>query len=263
MTGSRTDGVFDSTYASAYDLFYQDKDYAAECDLIEEAFRRFGSGEVRRVLDLGCGTGNHAVPLAERGYRVTGVDRSPDMLARARAKAEANGLGAEKVAFEQGDITRPNVAGPFDAALMLFAVLGYQPTNADVLSALAAARAALRPGGLFLYDVWYGPAVLRERPSDRFRVFETPEGQVLRAASGDLDVHRHLVTVRLRLWRIEHGRLVAQSEEHHPMRYFFPLELDLFLQQSGFEPLTLAEFPHLDRPPGESSWNVFGVARAR
>jgi ubiquinone/menaquinone biosynthesis C-methylase UbiE len=63
--------IFGPAYASAYDAFYADKDYNAECDLIEGAFRRHATQPVSSVLDLGCGTGNHALRLARRGYRAS------------------------------------------------------------------------------------------------------------------------------------------------------------------------------------------------
>ena len=56
--------MFGAVYADAYDLLYQDKDYDAECDLIESLFKNYGESGIKSVLDLGCGTGNHAVPLA-------------------------------------------------------------------------------------------------------------------------------------------------------------------------------------------------------
>ena len=74
-----TQDVFGRDYAAAYDGLYQDKDYRAECELIERVFNLYGQGPVRRVLDLGCGTGGHAVVLAARGFDVLGVDRSPDI----------------------------------------------------------------------------------------------------------------------------------------------------------------------------------------
>jgi len=80
------DEVFGQVYADQYDLLYSDKNYEAECDLIEEVFRRYAKSSVETILDLGCGTGGHAFPLARRGYRVTGVDRSAEMLAHAREK---------------------------------------------------------------------------------------------------------------------------------------------------------------------------------
>ena len=252
--------VFDSIYADAYDLLYHDKDYAAECDLIEHIFHTYGDSPIRTVLDLGCGTGNHAIPLAQRGYEVVGVDRSENMLARARRKA-AGLSGDSDVAFRQGDIRSVDLQRHFDAALMMFAVLGYQLENADVLSVLRAAHRHLRPGGLFVFDVWYGPAVLRQRPSQRVKVIPTPEGKILRVASGELDIGCHVCTVHYHVWQLEGERLVAEIEESHSMRYFFPRELDLFLECSGFAPIRRGAFPKFDQAPDETTWNVLGVAR--
>lgn len=251
---------FSSFYADAYDLLYQDKDYAAECDLIERLFQRCGDGPIRRILDLGCGTGNHALPLARRGYEVVGVDRSEDMLAQARRKADPESDG--RVVFYQEDLRRIDFHQQFNAALMMFAVLGYQLENADVLSALRAARQHLRPGGLLLLDVWYGPAVLRQKPSDRAKVIPTENGRILLVASGKLDVQRHLCGVSYHLWRLEGDQLIGETEETHWMRYFFPLELNLLLECSGFTPIRLGAFPEFDREPDETTWNAMAVARA-
>lgn len=253
--------TFGSIYADAYDLLYQDKNYTAECDLIEGLLQTSGDRAVRRILDLGCGTGNHILPLAQRGYEVVGVDHSESMLARARSKA-ANSLYNGRSTFYQGDIRTVDLQQHFDAVLMMFAVLGYQLENPDALSALRTARRHLRSGGLLIFDVWYGPAVLHQRPSERVKVIPSPEGQILRVASGELDIRRHLCKVHFRVWRLAGDRLVSKTEEIHPMRYFFPLELNLFLECSGFTPVRVGAFPDFDRDPDETTWNVLGVACA-
>lgn len=253
--------VFGSAYADAYDALYTDKDYGEESRLIERLIQIYGNGRVRTVLDLGCGTGNHALPLAQRGYEVVGVDRSAAMLDRARQKAITGQFNA-KAKFYQDDICSFRVERSFDAALMMFAVLGYQLENERVLAALRTARKHLAPGGLFIFDVWYGPAVLREGPSERVKVIPTDRGQILRVASGKLAIERHLCRVSYRLWRLEEERLVGQTEETHLMRYFFPLELDLFLEFSGFVPVRFGVFPEFDRDPDTTTWNVLGLARA-
>ena len=104
-----SDTVFGCGYADQYDLLYSDKDYEAECDLLEEVFRRYGTGPVQTILDLGCGTGSHALLLARRGYQVTGVDRSQEMLAQARQKAasDASGSGYIPPTFHQSDVCTP------------------------------------------------------------------------------------------------------------------------------------------------------------
>jgi SAM-dependent methyltransferase len=250
-----TQAVFGRDYAAVYDELYQDKDYGAETDLIEQIFGLYAQGKVRRVLDLGCGTGGHAVPLARRGYDVVGVDRSPDMLQRAKQ----HGSSAR---FELGEIGNLDLGEKFDAALLMFAVLGYQVGNTDVQAALGTARRHLQPTGLLFADVWYGPAVLAQRPSERVKVVDTPGGQVIRVAASELNTRRDVCMVRYHVWHIEGGQVSAQVREQHPMRYFFAPELELFLSAAGFELVRLGAFPELDDEPSEGTWNVAFVARA-
>ncbi len=251
--------VFGSLYADSYDTLYQDKDYQAECDRIIQLFRQYSQRPVRQILDLGCGTGNHAFPLAQRGYEVVGVERSESMLAHARDKA-AQGPAENRVVLEQGDIRSVELGRSFDAALIMFAVLGYQHENADVRATLRTARQHLRPGGLLVFDVWYGPAVLRERPSQRVKVIPTRQGKILRVASGTLDTLRHLCRTDYLLWRWSEGKPLQETKEAHTMRYFFGPELELFLQCEGFALDRLGAFPDIERDPDETTWNVLGVA---
>lgn len=253
---------FGTGYARAYDALYETKDYGAECDVLERVFRERSPVLVKSVLDLGCGTGGHTVRLAQRGYAVTGIDRSPGMLEAARAKA-AGLAGPGSAAFAQGDVRSFDLGGrTFDAAAMLFAVLGYQITNEDVLSTLKAVRRHLTPGGLFVFDVWYGPGVLTDPPGERIKEVPTAEGSILRVARGDLDVGRHTCTVSYDLLHLAGDRVVERTHEAHPMRYFFPRELELFLSVSGFRLERIGCFEDIDRDPGARTWNIWVVASA-
>ena len=254
-----SDAVFNQGYADQYDLLYGDKDYEAECNLLEQAFKKYGNG-VKTIVDIGCGTGNHSIRLARRGYQVTGVDLSENMLAHAREKAELSNAPFSLI-FVQGDARTVDLNKKFDAVLMMFAVLGYQLTNENVLAALNTVRKHLNPGGLFVFDVWYGPAVLSVRPSERIKVIPTSDGKVIRAASGSLDTARHLAEVKYHLWRISGDKVVSETEESHQMRYFFPQELALFLSSCGLALQKITAFPSLEQPADENDWNVFAVAR--
>ena len=254
--------LFGPTYAAAYDSLYEEKDYEAECDLVERLLRAHGDARATRdVLDLGCGTGGHSLVLARRGHRVVGVDRSEAMLAHAREKAAALAPGAH-VSFRQGDVGGLSLDERFDAALMMFAVLGYQIENDDVLSALKSARRHLRAGGLLIFDVWHGPAVLSRRPSGRVKVTPTESGEILRAASGELDTAQSVCAVRYNVWLLEGGRVAGRAEEVHRMRYFFPAEMELFLSLAGFALLKLGALPDYERQPDETTWNAVYTARA-
>jgi SAM-dependent methyltransferase len=255
--------VFGPQYADQYDLLYKDKDYEAECDLLEKVFQRYAKGSVKTILDLGCGTGSHAIPLAVRGYQVTGVDLSADMLAHAQGKGQT-GLDlaiANRLTFAQGDVRSVDLGQQFDAVLMMFAVLGYQLTNEDVLASLSIVRRHLKPNGIFICDVWYGPAVLAVRPSDRVKVIPTPDGQIIRAASGTLDTYRHLCEVRYQLWRMRGNVVVSETEESHQMRYFFPQELAFFLSQTQLKMVDIRSFDDIKCPPSENTWNVLVIGK--
>jgi len=250
--------VFRPQYAACYDAFYADKDYDAECDLLEAAFARFGDGRLSTILDLGCGTGGHALRMARRGYAVTGVDRSPAMLEQARRKGGESGPE-----FLHGDLQTLELGRTFDAVVMMFAVLGYQTSNEELLSSLRSVSRHLRPGGVFTFDFWYGPAVLRERPSDRARVFREGSREIIRVAHGGLDVLRHLALVDYEIWVAEDGAGMTKSSERHVMRYFFPQELRLLLDTAGLEVVSLSAFGSLEPPVREGDWNAFAVARPR
>ena len=263
MTDSRSEEhVFRQNYADHYDIFYADKDYEAECDTLEEVFRRYGKRKIRSILDLGCGTGNHVIQLANRGYKVTGVDRSRDMLAHARSKlADFNSLSQALPTFLKGDVRSLDLEREFDAVLMMFAVLGYQLTNEDVLAALKTVRRHLKPGGPFVCDVWYGPAVLAIRPGDKIKMIQAEGRKVIRLASGSLDIQKHLANVNYHVLDLQGRNVLSESEETHQVRYFFPQELALFLNHAGLEMLRLSAFPSLAEDANEQSWNALLVAR--
>jgi SAM-dependent methyltransferase len=251
--------VFGRSYADAYDAIYADKDYAGECDLVETVLRRHHVGVPARILDLGCGTGRHAVELARRGHQLVGVDRSADMIALAERRSAEAGVA---VRWEVGDVRSVSVGGVFDAALLMFAVLGYQTSDADALAVLRNARRHLRDGGVLVLDVWYGVAVQREGPSDRMKVLDGDGREILRAVSSTLVPEHEVIDVRIRTWSIERETVRSRSDEVHRVRYFFPEGLRGLLGGAGFEVASLFAFPDLDAPPDPTRWSLGCVAVA-
>jgi SAM-dependent methyltransferase len=119
-----------------------------EVDFVVEALGLRG-GE--RILDLACGFGRHSLELARRGYRVVGVDVTPDYVADARASARAEGLAVE---FREANALDVDVRGEFDAVLSLAdGAIGYFDTEEENLRLFDVVAAALRPGGRHVLGV--------------------------------------------------------------------------------------------------------------
>lgn len=134
-------------FAAYYDFIYHDLvNYEGDVDFLEVVFRRRMRPPPRSVLDLGCGTGNHDLPLASRGYEVTGLDRSAHQLAIARRKARTAGL---EVHFVRGDMRSFALGQTFDAAVCMFGAFGYLTRASDVAQCLRSVGRHLRTGGLF------------------------------------------------------------------------------------------------------------------
>src|SRR5437870_12951425 len=153
-----------------------------------------------------------------------------------------------------------NLGRTYNATVMMFAILGYQVENDDVLAALGTVARHLRKGGLFAFDIWYGPGVLRDPPGERARAFHDGKREIIRIARGDLDVGRQLASVKYDLWSVENSGSVEKTSERHTMRFFFPKELELFLQIAGLRLVSLSAFGETDKAPTEKDWNVFAAA---
>jgi len=147
------ESFFGPDYFEIYDGFFPAERTAAEVDGI---VARLGLREGARVLDLACGHGRHAVPLAERGCAVTGFDLSEACLERARADAAARGVDVRWVG---GDMRALPFDAEFDAVINVFTAFGYFADEADDVETLRGVRRALVPGGRFLLETLHRDAL--------------------------------------------------------------------------------------------------------
>jgi len=248
---------FGESYANAYDVLYKDKDYEKECDFIEELFKIY-SFKPSKILDLGCGTGGHAIILGKRGYKVTGIDRSIHMLKKAREKARNIEL---RIDFIEGDITNITLDRKFDAVISMFAVMSYQTTNSAIASVCKLAKKSLVAGGMFLFDCWYGPAVLSDKPIPCIKEINLKKDEkIIRFTNPQIDIFNHIVKVNFKMWEIK-GNKVKETLESHPMRFLFPQEIRYFLEVAGFKNVDFYPFLNLNRPVEEKDWNIMVAGR--
>ena len=202
-------------YEALYENFkdYDDEPYTqatlAEVDFIEQ---QLANKTIRRILDVGCGTGRHSLEFARRGYSVLGLDLSEELLAQGRKQAQAEGLDVE---FVHGDARELGFEAEFDVALILCEG-GFSLVETDAMDRqiITGASRALRPGGVLILTA----------PSAVFMLANQPDNQ-------DFD------PLRLR----ETFELETQDKQGKPktlhcsQRYYTYPELALMLKGSGFE----------------------------
>ncbi|HAS51897.1 MAG TPA: SAM-dependent methyltransferase [Gammaproteobacteria bacterium] len=246
-----TANVFNA-YSHYYDLLYRDKDYAAEVAYIDDLLKRF-SVTGSDLLEFGSGTGKHGRLLAEHGYQVTGIERSAEMAAQA--------TGTQGFSCQQGDIRTVRIGRCFDAVLALFHVISYQVTNADVRATFTRAAEHLPPGGLFLFDVWYSPAVYAQKPEVRIKRLTGNDMEITRIAEPEIYPNENRIDVLYTLFIRDLSTNACQTlTEIHPMRHFSLPELDLLATSAGFEPVNAEEFL-TGEASGEKTWGVCLVWR--
>jgi SAM-dependent methyltransferase len=220
------------------------------------------------VLELGCGTGRVAIPLAEAGFEVTAIDRSAGMLARARRKAE--GLPpavAARLRFIEGDFENGIVGDQFGLAFAAARVFMFVLEPDDQLRLLGALRDRLRPGGLLAIDVFdprydlLGPDAPPFRP-DRGPFVNPDTGRPVRLNVLDrvTDPVRQQFTEHWEFAELDElGHAIRTDIEALTLRWTFRHEMHHLLVRAGLEPV--AEYSdYAGSPPAYAAEQVW-VAR--
>lgn len=251
--------IFDK-YAAYYDLLYQDKNYAAEVDYVDGLIKK-NNAQAKTILDLGCGSGGHAFLFTQKGYSVHGIDISQHMVDCAQAKQKSLEGVQPKTTFSCADLRTLSLGKTFDVVVSLFHVMSYQTSNDDLQKAFEAAYKHLAPGGLFIFDCWYGPAVLADQPHVRVKRMENEQIKVVRIAEPILYPNDNYVDVQFAVYVHYKGNTaIDQLHETHRMRYLFEPEVCLLYETAGFDFVSVYEWLG-ERAPVLTSWNVCFVGK--
>ena len=249
-----------SDYAPYYDLFYSGKDYKAESAFVLGLLRE-RKASVTSILELGCGTGGHAVHFAESGCSVLGVDLSQRMveLAHERFRSLPTNLQKQFRGF-QGDASNFFPPEKVDAVVSLFHVASYQVSDEALQGFFRSASSALDAGGLFVFDFWYGPAVLSDRPHARERREIANDGTlVVRSTEPVMRFEENVVDVNY-TFSIRGSDVEHSFNETHRMRYLFVPEIRMHAELAGFALEESAAWMNR-QPLNDASWYGYAVLR--
>jgi SAM-dependent methyltransferase len=238
--------VFNRQYSKYYNLFYAEKAYDKEVAFVEQRIKNYAPS-AKRLLEYGSGTGGHGVLLNEKGYEVFGIEQSEEMAEVAKGKG---------LSCVVGDITTYKSEEKFDACIALFHVISYINLNDSLIQLFSNTRKHLTESGIFVFDVWYTPAVLHQKPEVRVKKITNDEIEATRIAVPVIDHVHNIVDVNYQILikDLSTGRF-SEFAESHKMRHFGIPEIDLLARQTGFRLLQAEEFLTGNKPSVDT-WGV-------
>jgi SAM-dependent methyltransferase len=220
LDAMRQEDIWDQEAAQAYDtpgtgMFAPDVLGPAVDRLAELA----GDG---RALEFAIGTGRVAIPLAQRGVPVTGIELSRPMIGQLRAKA-----GETAIPVIAGDMATAEAPGAYTLVYLVFNTISNLLTQGEQVACFRNAARHLTQGGRFVIELWV-PELRKLPPGQQAIVFNSEPGYI---ALDTYDVlHQHVVSHHFRFGDGKQARLFRS-----PHRYIWPSELDLMAQLAGFE----------------------------
>lgn len=246
-------------HAEFYDIFYADKPYEEEAAFVHQCLQQYSEGATQYLVELGCGTGSHALALEKFDYKIVAIDYSEDMLVAARRKAATM---ASSIDFRWQDMRALEIAEkPFDAAICLFDSIGYVETNEAIMQVLRRVHRHLRPNGLFVFEFWHAGAMLQGYDPVRIRRWSIPEGELVRISDTTLDLVRQTASVTYTIYELRTEGIYNFFTETQTNRYFLVQEMAGWLSFCGFKPLKwFAGFSN-DENVNQDTWHVLSVAR--
>jgi SAM-dependent methyltransferase len=211
-----------------YPAMFGEARWQAAGEEVDGALDTLGVAPPADVLDFCCGPGRHALALAQKGYRVTGVDRTAPLLEIAREKARDNGVSVDWV---QEDVRTFRRAEQFDIALSLFTSFGYFENPVEDRTLLENIYASLRPGGKLLMDLSGKEVLAKMFQSRHWRELE--DGVLMleeRTLEGGWErIHNRWVLIR-------DGE---RYEQRFTLRLYSGVELKALMLAAGFSSVNL------------------------
>jgi len=242
---------FYKEYAHIYDILYAKKEYERECDIIEGIIKEYKPGS-KRILDYGCGTGGHAQFLSQRGYHMSCLDIDENILQLAKQKLALH----KNVQFyntKERDAIQP---GSIDVCITLFDVLSFMHSNEEINEFFSYVKRVLQKDGLFIFDFWYGPAVINLKPEKMWKEFTAGDKNVLKLTSPVHDLENSRVDLTHDIIVYNKDRILQKFRDHHRMRYFFQNEIESFLAYHNFKRIKFGTMKDINTHPTIDDWSV-------
>lgn len=252
-------------FSYVYDRLMEDMPYSEWLRFLQTCWER--TGKIPETLvELGCGTGNISIPIAESGIRVTGIDLSEDMLAVAqdkwdRRKSSGAFKGAHPIRWIQQDVCHWHLPEPCDCVVSFCDVFNYIQTEDDLQSAFQHTYNGLRENGLFIFDMLSVHQFQQYASEEPFLLDEEDIAYIWHCTWDDQAqrIEHDLTIFAKENNDFHHEERFVRIQEHHTQRAYDPDQVERMLRQAGFGSIyQCADFQF--REPSLKSGRYFFIA---
>ncbi len=244
--------------APYYDEFLDGVDYSRLSDFLESCFSKYLGEKPELVLDLACGTGKLTAELALRGYDMTGVDYSADMLSCARERAASLGL-ADKILYLNQDICDFELYGTVGACVCTLDGINHLTSLTDLRKTLSLVHNYLDPDGLFIFDI-NGKGKFEGALSDRTYVYEKGDDTCIWQSV--YNEKARLCDFYITLFKSVGGELFERYDEVQRERMYTVRSLSKALAETGFELLSCVS-DYGFTPACDADARIYFIARCK
>ena len=246
--------AFGKNYSQIYDLIYKNKNYSQEASTALKAVLKYKK-KIRNLIEIGCGSGNFTRILISKGYSVTAIDPSIQMIKLAKKKIKSN-----KAKFLNCKSTEIKTEKKFDLALSLFHVFSYHTTKNEINLFFKNLSKVLKIGGLIIFDFWFKPAVIYLKPEKRKKIIENKNYKIIRSVTPLWNKKDNIVISNYRVSVIDKKNGTQKSfTEKHKMRYFSLKNIKEKLKKYGFKYNTAFELAS-QKPVNKYTWGATVIA---
>ena len=218
---------FKKEYSLLYDVIYSKKNYKAETNFISKIIKKFHSPNVN-ILDIGCGTGEHTLELLKKGYRVTGIDLSNEMLKIAKKKLLSNNLFSNNL-FNLDAYNVNKLDIKFNVVLMMFNVIGYFE---DIQLFFHKLKDCIEPNALIFFDYWSEKAVKKNPPKTTKKDFSYKQFKATRISKGKIIKNKVIVDLNLNIIK---GNQTKSFNETHNVYFYDIRRLVKTIKKFGYK----------------------------
>lgn len=241
-----------------YDILFRNKDYEGETRLIFKLLEKYGKSDSQRILEIGCGTGNHTLSLAKKGFKkLIAIDIDSRMvdIAKKKLKKKSN------VQVLHTSVEELDKEG-FDLILGMFNVVTYISSSRELKDFMENVSKRLVPGGIFIFDCWNGVAAIQFPPGSKKTLLKHKGEKISCLLTSKTDLLNQKTTLNYKI-KVTKNRDVKQGDFSFIQTLWTPMQIKSVVEQAGMEVVLCSPLMQADKVATHKDWKIMFCCRKR